>query len=339
VTTAPAGPHAPPPPLAPRWMTLVLRAAAIYNVAWGAFAIVFPSLFWEWIGMTPPNYPFLWQCIGMIVGVYGVGYWIAASDPLRHWPIVLVGMLGKIFGPIGFLDAHFIQGDVPLRFGVTLLTNDLLWWAPFALILKRAYDASEARRRADLAAGPTGAPGAGAAMAAARTNTGETLLELSHRSPVLVIFLRHAGCTFCREALADVAARRARIEASGTRIALVHLSPDADAAAFFARYGLGDVARVSDPTRSLYRAFELSRGTIGQLFGWRVALRGFRAGLIDRHWVGRLQGDGLQLPGAFLVHRGEVLRAFRHRDAADRPDYCAMSQPLAQATGAGPRTV
>ena len=39
-----------------------------------------------------PRYPQIWQCVGMIVGVYGVGYLVAASDPLRHWPIVLVGM-------------------------------------------------------------------------------------------------------------------------------------------------------------------------------------------------------------------------------------------------------
>ena len=41
----------------------------------------------------------------MIVGVYGVGYATAALDPSRHWPVVLVGLLGKIFGPIGFLSA------------------------------------------------------------------------------------------------------------------------------------------------------------------------------------------------------------------------------------------
>ena len=41
----------------------------------------------------------------MIVGVYGVGYWIAGDDPYRHWPIVLVGFLGKAFGPVGFATA------------------------------------------------------------------------------------------------------------------------------------------------------------------------------------------------------------------------------------------
>lgn len=71
----------------------------------------------------------------MIVGVYGIGYWVAASDPQRHWPIVLVGFLGKIFGPIGFLDAY-MAGVFNLKFGLTIITNDLIWWIPFYLILR-----------------------------------------------------------------------------------------------------------------------------------------------------------------------------------------------------------
>ena len=92
--------------------------------------------------MEIPRYPMIWQCVGMIVGVYGIGYWIAASDPMRHWPITLVGFLGKIFGPIGFAY-YLIQGAFPLIFGLTIMTNDLLWWIPFGLILKMAWDKGE----------------------------------------------------------------------------------------------------------------------------------------------------------------------------------------------------
>jgi small multidrug resistance pump len=117
------------------WHGSVLKAAAVYNMAWGFFAIVWPLEFFRWCGVDPlPNYPELWQCIGMIVGVYGVGYWIAASDSVRHWPIVLVGLLGKILGPIGFAQA-VINERFPLKMGVTILFNDLIWWVPFAMIL------------------------------------------------------------------------------------------------------------------------------------------------------------------------------------------------------------
>ncbi len=126
-------------------MKSVLMAAAIYNVLWGGFVVLFPFALFRVLEMELPNYPQIWQCVGMIVGVYGVGYAAAALDPLRHWPIVLVGLLGKVFGPIGFLSA-VVQGTLPLSFGLTLLTNDLIWWFPFSLILLRTYQTYKATK-------------------------------------------------------------------------------------------------------------------------------------------------------------------------------------------------
>jgi hypothetical protein len=124
----------------PRWMAAVLLVAGVYNLAWGAAVVLFPLVPFRWAGMVEPNYPSLWQCIGMIVGVYGIGYAIAATDPVRHWPIVLVGLLGKIFGPLGFLWTAS-RGELPWLAGATILTNDLVWWVPFALILRHAWSA------------------------------------------------------------------------------------------------------------------------------------------------------------------------------------------------------
>ncbi len=121
-----------------RWMKPVLLAAGVYNIVWGGFVLFFPLAMFRWFGMQPPNYPQLWQCVGMIVGVYGVGYIAASRDPLRHWPIVLVGFLGKAFGPIGFVRAA-LEGVFPWSFGINNITNDVIWWIPFALILRRAY--------------------------------------------------------------------------------------------------------------------------------------------------------------------------------------------------------
>jgi small multidrug resistance pump len=118
-------------------MSVVLYAAAAYNGIWGLAAILFPRLLFELAGMAPPTYLELWQCIGMMVGVYGVGYAIAAKDPRRHWAIVLVGLLGKVFGPIGFLQAAW-RGTLPWIAGWTILTNDVIWWLPFFLILYHA---------------------------------------------------------------------------------------------------------------------------------------------------------------------------------------------------------
>ncbi|MEO5666962.1 MAG: alkyl hydroperoxide reductase [Bdellovibrionota bacterium] len=121
-----------------------LLAAGIYNVVWGTFIVLFPNAIFKMVNMEIPNYPEIWQCVGMIVGVYGVGYWIASKNPLRHWPIVLVGLMGKILGPIGFLGA-WLQGRFALGFFVVIIFNDLVWWIPFSRILLRARRDDELR--------------------------------------------------------------------------------------------------------------------------------------------------------------------------------------------------
>ena len=131
----------------PSWARSWLLAAGIYNLAWGSLTIVWPHLLFDLTGTERINYPEIWQCVGMIVGVYGIGYLIAAGDSRTHWPIVLVGLLGKVFGPIGFVLA-LLRGTFPPLFGLTILTNDLLWWIPFAMILWDAakYHGAESDR-------------------------------------------------------------------------------------------------------------------------------------------------------------------------------------------------
>ncbi len=128
----------------PRWARAALIAAAVYNILWGGWVVLFPETAFRLAGMDPPRYSEIWQCVGMIVGVYGVGYAIASRDPFRHWPIVLVGLLGKVFGPIGFVDAA-LSGALPWTVGWTILTNDLIWWVPFGAVLYRAWCIGRAR--------------------------------------------------------------------------------------------------------------------------------------------------------------------------------------------------
>src|SRR6266853_1106545 len=56
-----------------------------------------------------------------------------------------------------------------------------------------------------------------------RTESGRKLLELLDESPLLLIFLRHFGCSFCRQTLDDVSRIREHIEGRGVRPVFVHL--------------------------------------------------------------------------------------------------------------------
>lgn len=297
-------------------MRHVLLAAGAYNVLWGAFVVLFPAAMFRWLDMPLPNYPQLWQCIGMIVGVYGIGYAIAAFNPARHWPIVLVGSLGKVFGPLGMVQEVW-AGALPRGFALNCVTNDLIWWVPFALILKYAWEQHRASPAADEL------PDESTLLAEARTSAGSSLAEMSREQPVLLVFLRHAGCTFCRETLANLAGQRADIESRGAKMALVHMGTAESFAAFAEGYGLGDVPAIADPARRLYRGIGLRRGTLSQLLGWSVWWRGARA-FFAGHRMGMLQGDGTQLPGVFLIRDGRVVRRYHHATAADRPDHTEL---------------
>jgi len=114
-----------------------LYAAALYNLVWGTLNGLFPGAFFKLVGMPPPNYLPLWQVVGMFVLVYAPGYWWAARHPSRHRHLVLIGLLGKILGPLGFLFSLF-TGQLPLAFGLTLITNDLIWWPAFTLFVRDA---------------------------------------------------------------------------------------------------------------------------------------------------------------------------------------------------------
>ncbi len=161
-------------------------------------------------------------------------------------------------------------------------------------------------------------------LSGAKAQTGESLAELSRRAPVLVVFLRHSGCSFCRQALADISEKRQAIAAAGVQIALVHMQSDAEAVTFFARYHLDDLPRISDPARALYRAFQLPRGSLAQVTGPGVWGAGLKS-LLSGNLPGIPSADVRQLPGVFLVSDGRVLRSFRHATSGDRPDYVDLA--------------
>jgi hypothetical protein len=129
-------------------MQIVMAAAAIYNLAWGSWVILWPNAIFNWLAMPEPRYPMIWQCVGMIVAAYAIGYGIAALDPIRWWPLVLVGLVGKLAGPIGFFQTA-VEGDLPWAFGWVIVTNDLIWWVPFALILLSAWRAHRSATAGD----------------------------------------------------------------------------------------------------------------------------------------------------------------------------------------------
>ncbi len=129
--TAPPEPHRLP---RRRLHQGVFVAARIYNIGWGLFSAFDPQWLFRFAGMPLANQPQIFACLGLVVGLYGILYLEVARVPERGWLLAAVGLTGKILGPIGLLGLQW-QGIWPPATLILCLTNDFIWWIPFALYL------------------------------------------------------------------------------------------------------------------------------------------------------------------------------------------------------------
>jgi hypothetical protein len=164
-----------------------------------------------------------------------------------------------------------------------------------------------------------------------RLSTGEPLLDASHSRLLVLVFLRHFGCTFTRQLLRGLEEFQHSATESGGELVLVHMLKGGGEIRYLG--GHGDVARIADPRCELYRAFGLGRGGFLELFGPRVWWLGAIA-IFKGCGVGHLAGDGLQMPGAFLFRDGEIVAAQRAKSASDMPDIPGLFATLRAAPSA-----
>lgn len=170
-------------------------------------------------------------------------------------------------------------------------------------------------------------------MNAMVTNKGENLMELTNKQPVFLIFLRHFGCVFCKEALHDLSDKKNNLIEKGIRLVFVHMSDNDVANEYFKNYGLEGESHISDPGCNYYTAFGITKGTFSQLYGLRTWIRGFgakRAGFELE--LSKNLGDSTQMPGIFSLRQGKITTSFIHKRASDRPDYDNLIQSATTAS-------
>ncbi len=153
------------------------------------------------------------------------------------------------------------------------------------------------------------------------TQTGQNLLELSAEKPILLVFLRHFGCQFCRQAMDELSQRRQELKEGGTELVLVHMANNEDAESYFLKYSLKDVAHISDPDCRFYARFGLVKGSFTQLFGLHTWVKGFSVSSKYGNEMGKHLGDSFQMPGAFMLFQGEIKDQHIHKSASEQPDY------------------
>ncbi len=107
-----------------------------------------PQWMFRFAGMPLQNYPEIFGCLGMVIGLYGVLYLEVARVPEHGWLLAAVGLTGKILGPIGQAQLMW-TGQWPTAALVLAIPNDLIWWIPFGLYLYDAWPSFRAQLKAD----------------------------------------------------------------------------------------------------------------------------------------------------------------------------------------------
>lgn len=302
-----------------RWMSRVLWAAGLYHILFAVWANFWPCLFFDWVGLEHPNHPGLWRCVGLVAGVLGIGLCIAAKNPIGRWSIVLVGF-AKFTVAIIAISTAVINGELPLAALWVMAVDDLLWFFPFLVILwacVRAHTGVPPSRSEPLTVEE--------AAGIYKLSNGETLADASQSRVLALVFLRHFGCTFTRQILRGLESIQEEARQHGAELVLVHMLQSGKETEYLGESG--GVTRIADPRCELYRSFGLGKGGFLELFGPHVWWRGALA-LFQGCGVGHLAGDGMQMPGAFLFHKGEIISSQRAHSASDLPNLPELFREL-----------
>lgn len=104
----------------PGWVRPLFVVAALYDFVLGVvFTFGFRSIYGRF-GIALPNHDAYVQLPGMLIAVFGLGFWMVSRDPQRQRGIIVLGVLLKLVFS-GVVLYHRIFGSIP----------DM--WVPFAV--------------------------------------------------------------------------------------------------------------------------------------------------------------------------------------------------------------
>jgi hypothetical protein len=296
-------------------MRLALILGAAYHILFAVWTNLWPFHGFDLLGLPRPNHPMLWRTLGMISGFLGFALLLAAADPIRHWLIVLLGFAKSVAATV--IVAFAVSAKtLPAASLFFLILDDLVWIVPYAAILwisLRAHAGIPPSRKIPYSVEE--------AAEIYQLSTGETLAEASRDRALVLVFLRHFGCTFTRQLLRGLQELEQQAQRRGATLVLVHMLKSGEEIGYLGDNS--DVPRIADPRCELYRAFGLGKGGFLELFGPHVWWRGMIA-VLKGCGVGHLAGDGLQMPGVFVFRNGKITSSQPAHSAADLPDLASL---------------
>ena len=303
------------------WVDITLRFAGIVNVVWGLIFALFTNPLFRWAQLPEPPFLFPWQLIGIASIIFGLGYYIASFNVTKNSLIVMIGFALKVASAILVWKSVLTQ-DLSLPLALYFSAKDLLWLAPFGLVLyhifKKWQTPEQERVNPVVPFAET--------LVRFRTNQGRDLLALSHEHPVLLVFLPHEASPMFQSTVDGIRQHCPSIKQQGTHLVLVRATPSGRMTTALQKAGLAQEAYVSDPDYTMYNTFNLKRATLRQTFGlstWQQ--RWMSQGLAHAN-LNKLVSQGFRMPGAFLLYRGELRKSYYCERTTDRADYGRLAE-------------
>lgn len=124
-------------PLTP-WMRRLLWFVGGYNLLAGVGMVCFYHEGYKLLGLEKPHLNLPVQLVGILVALFGVGYWLVAANPVENRNLLMLGFWSKALGSL-FGVYYVLAGRLPLIFLAVLLISDIAYLPPFAIILRRVY--------------------------------------------------------------------------------------------------------------------------------------------------------------------------------------------------------
>ena len=118
------------------WMRFILRFAGTFNLLAGLGMICLYHEGFKAVDLAAPKMALPVQVMGILVALFGVGYFMVAARPERNRDLLLLGMLSKAISSV-FALAYVGSGQLPWHSAVVVLFSDIIYVPLFWIIWRR----------------------------------------------------------------------------------------------------------------------------------------------------------------------------------------------------------
>lgn len=163
------------------------------------------------------------------------------------------------------------------------------------------------------------------------TATGEEveLASTWRDGAVVLVLVRHFGCQFCRQQVAELRGIVPEIEAAGASLVIVGNGTAEHLREFQEGPGAG-LTIYTDPSLRVYETLGARRASVRDVLDPQLILNGARS-LRQGHLPGLLRGDRRQLGGTWVVRGGgEVVYEHLSAIAGDHPPLDDLRAAVSQ---------